>query len=180
MNTTRTIEEAGQKLLSLLIKKEKLFFFNNYSKSCRAFVEFGTLFEGFVINPTLTPVIKIEQGTIKFKFSTILPSWSYKNGRYTAEQPWEVNGNFIEFPVDVNFIDDISEHDLESEFRLLASEEQVRNSVLSDRFSVALDFAKVIFDYEEDLFLYKALEKANEFEPLKTPTDVKAQNEVVS
>ena len=51
----------------------------------------------------------------------------------------------------MKFIEDITLDDLDKDFRLLASEVEIRNSILNERFAVAINFAKLIKRYEDKL-----------------------------
>ncbi len=139
---------AGQKLWELLIQTDLIFFFINHSKTSGAFTNYGGEFEGFVMKVPLQPKLFLKDRIINLSYDGELINWSYAKGQF---EPLRVNypdkGN-LEFVDGVKFIDEITEADLELDFRLLASEEQIRNSILNERFSVAINFAKLIYDYE--------------------------------
>lgn len=148
MSKNYDLIRIGQKLWELLVKEKKLFFFNNHSKTSESFTKSGCEFEGFVLELPREPKLFTRDGKVGFSYDGDLINWAYAKGEYEPLRVEYPDKGVIEFFEEVKFIEDITLDDLDKDFRLLASELEIRNSILNERFSVAINFAKLIYNYE--------------------------------
>lgn len=161
MSKNYDVIRIGQRLWELLMKEKKLFFFNNHSKTSESFTKSGCEFEGFVLELPREPKLFIREGKVCFSHDGDLINWDYTKGEYEPLRVEYPDKGVIEYFDEVKFIEDITLDDLDKDFRLLASEVEIRNSILNERFSVAINFAKLIYDYESrmDKLREKAVEE---------------------
>ncbi len=151
MSKNYDVIRIGQRLWELLMKEKKLFFFNNHSKTSESFTKSGCEFEGFVLELPREPKLFIREGKVCFSYDGDLINWDYTKGEYEPLRVEYPDKGVIEYFDEVKFIEDITLDDLDKDFRLLASEVEIRNSILNERFAVAINFAKLIKRYEDKL-----------------------------